>query len=491
MSRLTAHLSRLPWREPVVRRGPAVAAAMLGGIVAAGAGLGVMAAMALFVWTTSPYAGSTPRSALHIAGALWLLAHGAGVLRTNGLTGASVPVGVTPLLLTGVPVWLVYRAAVNAVAVPEDAAEYEDDPDALGPLAITAWLIAGYLLVAVAVLVFTATGPLRGDPLPALLYVPLLAGPAALAGAWTGCCRPSALRIAASLPPWLRRIPAYLPLPYGGAAVALRAAVTASAVLIGGGALLSTGALLWHAQAAQNSFDQLAHSLSGRLAVLLLATALVPNAAVWGACYALGPGFAVGTGGMATIRGAHGYPAVLPKFPMLAELPAPTGRVDGPTWTWLALLVPLAAGVVLARCVARVAVSHRWPWLRTAAVALLSAAGCATALAVAAGYSGGPMGVAVLSRFGPAALQAGKAAFAWTVALGVPGAVAARWWGLHGFRLLPGRRRADAQAQAEADIDVPDWWQEYAAEAGASRPAARAAAGTAGVSPGPAGRTQP
>ncbi len=488
MIRLTLRLPlRLPlrvpspsWREPVLRRAPAVATAMLGGIVAAGAGLGVMAAIVLFIWTTSPYVGSSPHSALHIATALWLLSHGANVLRTSALTGASVPVGVTPLLLSAVPVWLVHRAAVNAVALPDDGdfeteADTEtgietriatgDDPGALGALATTAWLVAGYLLVAMAALAFTAQGALRGDPLTTLLCVPLVVAPVALAGAWTGCCRPSLIRLTAALPPGLRRALSFVPLPYGGGALAVRAAASAAAVLVVGGALLSTAALVWHGQAARNSFDQLTGSLSGRFAVLLLAAALVPNAAVWGAAYALGPGFAVGTGGAVTIRGAYGYPPVLPRFPLLAELPAPAGQVDGVTWRWLALLVPLAAAAVLARCVARQAVAHRWPWIRTGLVALLAAVACAVVMALAAAFAGGPMGVGVLSRFGPAALETGKAAFAWTAGIGVPAAVVGRWCGLHaaGIAARLRRTRSDAEPEAEPDFDLPEWVRPYPA----------------------------
>lgn len=489
MIRLTLRLPSPTWREPVLRRAPAVAAAMLGGVVAAGAGLGVMAAVVLFIWTTSPYVGSSPHSALHIATALWLLSHGANVLRTSALTGASVPVGVTPLLLSAVPVWLVHRAAVNAVALPDDG-DYEtendgdsetgigtgtgsgDDPGALGALATTAWLVAGYLLVAVAALAFTAQGALRGDPLTTLLCVPLVVTPVALAGAWTGCCRPSAIRLAAALPPKLRRALSFVPLPYGGAGLAMRAAATAAAVLVVGGALLSTAALVWHGQAARGSFDQLTGSLSGRFAVLLLAAALVPNAAVWGAAYALGPGFAVGTGGAVTVRGAYGYPPVLPKFPLLAELPAPGGHVDGVTWRWLALLVPLGAAALLARCVARQAVAHRWPWIRTGLVALLAAVACGAVMALAAAFAGGPMGVGVLSRFGPSALETGKAAFAWTAGIGVPAAVAGRWCGLHAAAIAArlSRTRPDAEPADESDFDLPDWVRPYPARPPASAP---------------------
>ncbi|MYW35462.1 DUF6350 family protein, partial [Streptomyces sp. SID2119] len=91
-------------------------------------------------------------------------------------------------------------------------------------------------------------------------------------------------------------------------------------VLVGGGALLVAVALGRNAAAAQDSFLALSGDWSGRLAVLLLAVSLVPNAALWGAAYGLGPGFALGTGATATPLGLTGTPAV-PHFPLLAAAP--------------------------------------------------------------------------------------------------------------------------------------------------------------------------
>ncbi|NED14400.1 DUF6350 family protein, partial [Streptomyces sp. SID9124] len=55
--------------------------------------------------------------------------------------------------------------------------------------------------------------------------------------------------------------------------------------------------------------------------VLLLALGLVPNAAMWGAAYGLGPGFALGTASTVTPLAFTGSPA-LPDFPLLAAMPA-------------------------------------------------------------------------------------------------------------------------------------------------------------------------
>ncbi|MBO0518054.1 cell division protein PerM, partial [Streptomyces beijiangensis] len=150
---------------------------------------------------------------------------------------------------------------------------------------------------------------------------------------------------------------------------AARAAAVGVAVLVGGGALLVGGALVWHAGAAQSAFPQLTGVWSGRFAVLLLALALVPNAAVWAAAYALGPGFSLGAGAAASPFAVTTNPA-LPHFPLLAAVPA-EGRG---TWLgWAVALVPLVAGAAVGWFSVRT--EHDRGLRDTAAVAALAAVG--------------------------------------------------------------------------------------------------------------------
>ncbi|MCZ0987401.1 DUF6350 family protein [Streptomyces diastatochromogenes] len=114
-------------------RSPGLGASLLGGAVAAGLGLGSLAVLVLGLWISSPYPDSGPGGALRIAAALWLLAHGVELVRTDTLSGVPLPVGVTPLLLLALPVWLLYRAA-------RDATDASAEPDAPPPVpAHTAW----------------------------------------------------------------------------------------------------------------------------------------------------------------------------------------------------------------------------------------------------------------------------------------------------------------------------------------------------------------
>lgn len=121
MIQTTAHRSPSPPLLSRMRdRSPGLGASLLGGAVAAGLGLGSFAVLVMMLWVSSPYPDSGPEGALHIAAALWLLAHGVELVRTDTLSGAPMPVGVTPLLLLAVPLWLVYRAARDATEAPAE-----------------------------------------------------------------------------------------------------------------------------------------------------------------------------------------------------------------------------------------------------------------------------------------------------------------------------------------------------------------------------------
>jgi hypothetical protein len=417
------HRIRLSRHDHALHFSPRALTALFGGVIAAGAGLAALALLVLLLWTISPYSVGGPGTAMHVAAALWLLAHGAELSRSDGLTGGTVPIGVTPLLLTALPAWLLHRIAAQALT-PDDLAHSErpDGTAELGPVALTGWLVAGYVLVALAAALYTADGPLRGEPLSALLCVPLVAAPVAAVGAWTAYGRPTS-----ALANWSPRSLARL-LPRSGASVGLRAAGVAVGAMVVGGALLSGGALAWHAGAVGDDFRQLTGSFSGRFAVLLLIVALVPNVALWGAAYALGPGFALGVGGAVSPAGAYGYPRVLPHFPLLAALPEPTGRDGGSPFLWLVVVIPVAAAAALSWYVAQAAVQHGWSVPGTASAVTLASLCGGVALGWAAYLVAGPMGTGALSRFGPTAWSTGTAACAWLLAVGLPGALVTRWW---------------------------------------------------------------
>ncbi|MET9097785.1 cell division protein PerM [Streptomyces antibioticus] len=413
--------ARRPSLSPLLARfrdrSPGLGAGVLGGVLAAGLGLASFAVLVMVLWISSPYPDSGPGGALHVAAALWLLAHGAELVRTDTLSGAAAPVGVTPLLLMVLPVWLLHRAARDAI----DGGEGDPDEPAVAPPAeagarpVWAGVVAGYLAVATAAAVYASGGALRPSWPWVALCVPAVAVLAAGAGVWTACGRPwdAVVRL---LPRRLRR---HVLGEWAGAAV--RAAGAGAAALVGGGALLVAASSVWHADAARGAFLQLTEGWSGRFAVLLLCMALVPNAAVWGAAYALGPGFVLGAGHVVDPLLSDPAP-LLPPFPLLAAAPE---AGPGGLWNWAAGAVPLLAGVTVGIFVARAGAllgqgEDGWSRRRTAGVVVAAAVVCGALVGTLAAWAGGPLGVGALTRFGPVGWQVGGAVVLWVVAAGVP-----------------------------------------------------------------------
>ncbi|WP_449657833.1 cell division protein PerM [Streptomyces cellostaticus] len=420
---------------------------------------------------SSPYPDSGPGGALHIAAALWLLAHGVELARTDTLSGAPQPMGVTPLLLLALPVWLLYRAA-------REATDVSAEPDGPPPVpAGTAWtgVVLGYLMVGGAAALYCSGSELRPEWGWVTVCLPLVAASAAAAGVWSayGCPSDPVLSLLLVLPEPVRRL-----LSGADARVrlgtAVRAAGAGTTVLFGGGALLLGASLVLHGEAARASFVQLTEGWTGRFAVLLLGAALIPNGAVWSASYALGPGFVLGAGHLVYPFASDPAP-LLPPFPLLAAVP---DAGAGTPLNWAAGLVPVAAGVTVAWFVARAAVarggqaegegaepgqpSMRWSAGRTAGVLVLAGLVCAVVFALLAGLSGGPLGVAALAGFGPVWWQSGGAAGLWIVVTGLPVVLVVRAWRMRsrGARgAIPGQgtesaREAAKEAEGETAKDA-------------------------------------
>ncbi|WP_063837618.1 DUF6350 family protein [Streptomyces sp. NBRC 110035] len=451
-------------------RSPGLGPSLLGGALAAGLGLAAFAMLVTLLWISSPYPDSGPDGALSVAAALWLLAHGAELVRTDTLSGVPAPLGVPPLLLLALPVWLLHRAARDATdGGASEASGALEAPEASGDAPLvhgpTAWagVVLGYLAVGTPAALYAAGGPLRPAWASAGVYVPLVAVVAAGVGVWRayGCPRGPLERTAGALLP--RGVRHLLLGPDGRLGVAARAAAAGSAVLVGGGALLLTVSLLWHGGETRDAFLRLTQGWSGWVAVLLLGVVLLPNAAVWAAAYALGPGFLLGVGHAVTPLSAAPAP-LLPAFPLLAAVP---DAGAGTPANWTALAVPLAAGASAGWYVAQGATTAGHPaepgggragrepyvvWSpgRTAGVAVVAAVLCAVLLTLFAAWAGGPMGVAALSRFGPVWWQTGGATLVWIGLVATATALPVRAWRCR----TPRSERAE---RAPASVDEKAW----------------------------------
>ncbi|MCF3148078.1 cell division protein PerM [Streptomyces platensis] len=441
------------------QRSSAIGAAFLGGVTAAGLGLGALTVAVLLLWVASPYPDSDPSRALHLAADLWLLAHGGDLVRTAAHSAA--PVAVPPLLLAVLPVWLLHRAARHALATSADGppgpAPSTGTGPSTGPAADAAHrvpprtllgaLLTGYLLIAAGALIYASSGRLRAEPLSVLLCVP--ATTAAILGgtAWRLLRHPGTELLPAKVLRLRSRAPRRLRAFLGGSRVAAarrgtvcRAAGAALGALLAAGGLLTLLSLGLHAGRVRHDLLQLAPDWAGRATVLLLCLALLPNAAVWGAAYGLGPGFSVGAGSTVAPLGTSAHP-VLPQLPLLSGLP---DVGPGNPLTWAVAVVPVAAGVLLAREVARSATAPSspgapWSWWSTACVAALGAGTCGVVMAALAALAGGPLGTGALAAFGPSWWLTGLTAATWTALTGIPTALALRvWW------LRTQRREAEA-----------------------------------------------
>ncbi|MGW0760921.1 cell division protein PerM [Streptomyces sp. NPDC002814] len=472
-------------------RSPGLTASLLAGALAAAVGLGSFAVLVLVLWISSPYPDSGPGGALHVAAALWLLAHGADLVRTDSLSGGPAPVGVTPLMLLVLPVLLLHRAARDVAADERevDGRGSGEEPGP-GPVVALAGVVLGYLGVGAAAALYASGGALRPSWVWVCVCVPVVATVAAGAGVWTAYGRTGepVYSVLNHMPPWVRRrVRRLLLVPDFPSRLfaAARAAGAGAAVLVGGGALMLTVSLVWHGEAARRSFLQLTEGGSGQFAVLLLCMALVPNAAVWGASYALGPGFTLGVGHVVSPLSSAPAP-LLPPFPLLAAVP---DAGAGTPLNWAAGVIPVVAAVTVGWFVGVAGAGGRggadgrgdegasgvgsvrasgvgsggtagagsvratgtgvpgaagvgagdggngaWSWRRTAGTAGWAAVLCAGLVAVLAALSGGPLGVAALARFGPVWWQAGGAALGWIVGVAVVVAVGVRGWRCRGSR---------------------------------------------------------
>ncbi|MFF1870777.1 DUF6350 family protein [Kitasatospora herbaricolor] len=502
-----------------------VLADLLAGVRTALLGLAAVAVPILSLWVVTPYADDTASGAARLAGTVWLLGHGGPL----GRGGSGAPVTVTPLLLTVLTAWQLHRAGRRAAAgsgrttggaaVGGVAAR----PGAHGGGRGGAVAVgAGYLMVVAGVALLGASGEtvgaagaagaaFRARPLPDVLAAALLVVLAV--GAGVRSARPYGGAPGQGRP-WPGRVPSWAwPAARVAAAAVRRAALAGVLGLVGAGALLVAIAAVLDGLVGGRPLPQAGGGVAGVLGLLLLCVVLLPNAVVWGAAYALGPGFVVGTGAVVAPSGALLGP--VPAVPLFELLP--TSGEGG--WRWLVCLLPLLAGLTPAVLLGRAAAGRGGPaglppwggegaegrpdesggsagvaeegeageepgedepggratgpalagvWhpVATAAVALAAALVAATAVAVCGWLAGGALGTGRMAQLGPVPWQTGTAAAGWFAGVGVPGALVVRAWLVRGE--VPATDLPEAGA-GSAELPSPGWRWARTAWAGLSR----------------------
>ncbi len=364
------------------------------GTVAAGAVVGTgLVILVLFVvvgWMAAPHAGLGLTGVLRTATTAWLIGNHVGfVLSGTGRIGL-LPLGL--VLLPGALLWRAGRWVVRASGAVR-----------------LRQVGAAALAVAVPYATLALGLALAGRSARAAPSVPE-AGVAcfllALIAAGLGGAR--------ALAPWAQLaglLPARLRPVIMGMAGAL-------AVLVVAGALLGAVSLAAHLGRFGSISGGLAPGAVGTALLLVAQVGYVPNAIIWAISFALGPGFAFGTG--TVVAPAGSALGTLPAFPMLAALPAGLHPGVPPALSAAMLAMPYVAGALAGLLVARSAP------MRTLEEAALWGFGCGLltgcVLAAAAGFAGGPLGDGRLAAVGPSAWQVGVVA---GLEIGVAAAVAA------------------------------------------------------------------
>jgi hypothetical protein len=340
-------------------------AALLAAAWALVAGLAVASLPGLVVWLGNG-AEAPVSEPLRIGASVWLAAHRAG-LTIDGTVIQLAPGGLAVLIAL-----LIYRAArwsahVSGVVGGRDSATVVGP--AIATYAAGAGLVAG----------LSGTERMSTAPQSAVVWSLLLAGCAAGLGVIreAGLARPLLTR----LQQWQR--------------TAVRAAGVAVATLLAVGAGLVATSGVVHADHMGAVAERLDPDLPGILVLAVITSAIVPNAVVWAAAFALGPGFAVGTGTSVAPGGVE--LGLVPALPPLGALPAD----DLGTLGWLVLAGPVVAGVLAGWFIRRRLSTTRDLALCVALTICLAA----VTMAVLAALSGGPAGAGRLSVIGPVPWQ--------------------------------------------------------------------------------------
>ena len=384
--------------------------------------------------------GSTVR-----AGVLTFLAAQHGGTRINGVTMHFVPLG-----LTGVAVWLCWRAGRVLHALPIVRADLRHGRIA----AITALQMLGYLLTCAILTPFSVIGT---SSVPAL-------------GAIVGAVAVSALGFG---------LAAARCTPLGGAGwerlpEGVRAAVPAAggsvAVLVGAGAVLAAGATALHAGRFLDLSRGLSRGLSG-LPIAALDLLSAPNAVLASTSYIIGPGFAVGVhSAYAPFGGTAG---LVPAFPVLAGLPAGSNAS-------VPVLVLMVLAIAGSGSVAGLLVLRSAPglgWLRMLGACMLAGAGTGAVLGVLAAAAGGSLGSRNLRAVGASPWQVALLAAAEVGLVAAPVAAVAR--------LLVARSRPRAERSPRLSAITGGTPDRPTAD-GPSAPAASAPAASAPAASAPA-----
>lgn len=342
-----------------------------------------------FIGWITDHGSTSIAGALRLGADLWLAGNGAPIDTTGG------SITLHPLGVTLVIALLLWRAGMWAGASSHLPTGWST-ARLVGSIAVV------YAGLVAAVTVLGATPGIRPDLVRGVAGAAVLSLLAAGAGVVRGAGRSRSL---------YRRMPT-------GVRVALEAGTGATLMLLAGGALLLAASLTMHFGQVLTLTDALGPGPVGGFLLLVVCMSLVPSAAIYALSYAVGPGFALGTGSSVSIAGSH--VGALPALPLLGAVPS---GASSPAYAYAVLAVPIVAGLV-----AGILAIVRGSGVRAEVAALRAlGAGPVAGLAVLAmtWAAGGGVGTGRLSALGPSPVLV---ALVTTAEVGVLAAVTA-WVG--------------------------------------------------------------
>lgn len=356
----------------------------------------ILVAVILAWWAVGRPGGVA--TVVRAVGAMWLYGHGVpvGVSRADG-DGATLELtlGVAPLLLTAVIAWRLFKAGAHTVRA-------FGGRDAAAARAATLTVTLCYTALVTVTAWLASAGPFAVSTWQAAAHAAVLC---LLAGGLGGLAESGAgAALWGRVSPWLRR--------------GVRTGALYCLSLLAAGALLAGTAFAVRGAAVARTVPE---GVDGALAVGLLTLLFVPTAAIWGAAYALGPGFSIGVGTQFSVMEVSSGP--MPVFPVFAAAPGAPLDWWGTALWGLPVVIGILHGVLLATRSVDLGVSRLL-------AAVFAAAAVTGALTAAACFlASGPVGEARMAVVGPQAWSTAGVAAVVLATAATAGALSARMFG--------------------------------------------------------------
>jgi hypothetical protein len=357
-----------PMTVPARRRAPVPVAAAVAALWAAILPYGLIFMLAML----GAAGQGGPDGIARLSAVGWLLGHGVPVQAPTDR------ISLIPLAITGLVAWRLVRAGIHASRATGGHRARSVRP----ALRAGACVAVAYAAVAAGVAVLAGSADLYVSPLRAALSGAFFAGLAATAGA-VGHSR--AGRVV------LGRTPAAL-------RDAVRVGIAAAALTVSAGAGVAGLCLAFRGADAANVLGSYRAGVLGQAGITMLCLAYLPNLAVWGAAYLIGPGFSVGVD--TVVSPGEVLLGPVPGLPVLAGLPS--GPLSGLGSALLA--APLVAGACAGWLVARRSRGARRAaggWPEIVGTAALAGTVGGLLLQMMALMSGGGLGSGRLAQLGP------------------------------------------------------------------------------------------